>query len=146
MDTTHSFTICIKNKVEELERVHTEHTRFLERLKMPFKVINTIDIALDEILTNIISYGFKDLKVHEIFIKTRLHPHKLVTLVMDDGIPFNPTLKNKPDLSTGITERPIGGLGLHLVKEMSDKLIYHYKKGKNILKIEINVGEKTDGN
>lgn len=64
-----------------------------------------------------------------------------VTLI-DKGIPYNPLSKKDPDMTLAVKERPIGGLGIYMAKNIMDRLSYEYKDGQNILRISKKV--KTD--
>ncbi|HEX3026476.1 MAG TPA: ATP-binding protein [Clostridia bacterium] len=93
-------------------------------------------MSLDEILTNTVGYGFKDSEEHEIIVKFVLYNKTLTIEIRDDGIPFNPLKQPEPDLSQNIEERPIGGLGIHLVRKMMDAVDYRREEGCNILTIK----------
>ncbi|MBK8316480.1 MAG: ATP-binding protein [Acidobacteria bacterium] len=88
---------------------------------------------LDEILTNVISYAYEDADQHLINIRGKLADGFLTIEVEDDGREFDPLKSDNPDLDSGLQERPIGGLGIHLVKKLTDQLEYHRQDGKNLL-------------
>ena len=87
----------------------------------------------DELLTNIISYAYRDDKEHEIGIKVELSSDRLKVSMVDDGIPFNPLGIEKPDTELPLEEREIGGLGIHLVRNMMDKVSYRRRIDKNVI-------------
>jgi PAS domain S-box-containing protein len=101
--------------------------------KMPFAIIQKINIALDEILNNIISYGYKDKEVHEIEVGIELRSARLIIIINDDGMPFNPFKNDPPDTMLTVEERMIGGLGIHLVKKLMDEYEYKRHINKNII-------------
>ena len=101
--------------------------------KIPFAIIQKINIALDEILNNIISYGYKDKEVHEIEVGIELRSARLIIIINDDGMPFNPFKNDPPDTMLSVEERMIGGLGIHLVKKLMDEYEYKRHINKNII-------------
>jgi anti-sigma regulatory factor (Ser/Thr protein kinase) len=105
------------------------------------KCIFEANLALDELFTNIISYGFDDKNEHTIRITISLQNDELVFSVEDDGIPFNPTEVETPDLECTIEECRIGGLGIHLAKNLMDEVCYQRCKDKNILTLKKNIKE-----
>lgn len=95
-----------------------------------------LSLAVDEIATNIINYGYIKAGIENgiIDIVVKSDDEALKVILMDSAIPFNPLnsiLPDKKDLSIPLEERPIGGLGIMLAKENVDKYIYEYKDKKN---------------
>lgn len=85
-------------------------------------------IALDEVLSNIINYGGETIE-----LKIELAGEQLEAVIADDGPPFDPLARAAPDTGLGIDDREIGGLGIHLVREMMDEVGYAYENGQNRL-------------
>ena len=126
-------TIVLANRLTELERVAHEVEAFGEAHRIAAKLIFNVNVALDEILTNVISYGYPQGGEHVITVRLALRAAELVIEVEDDGRPFNPLEIAPPALKESPEERPIGGLGLHLVRKMMDRLEYRREQDKNIL-------------
>jgi anti-sigma regulatory factor (Ser/Thr protein kinase) len=114
---------------------------FGQSMGLSKKCIFEANLALDELFTNIISYGFDDKNEHTIRITISLQNDELVFSVEDDGIPFNPTEVETPDLECTIEECRIGGLGIHLAKNLMDEVCYQRCKDKNILTLKKNIKE-----
>ena len=95
-----------------------------------------INIALDELFTNIISYGFRDDLEHLVKIQIMRENCTLTLCVEDDGIPFNPLKAKDIELPCDIEDYKIGGLGLHLVKKLMDQVCYERCEGKNKLTLK----------
>ncbi len=92
-----------------------------------------IELAADEVLTNVISYAYPD-EPGDITIQCQMDKdHVFVVRIMDTGVPFNPLQVKEPDLSLSLEERKIGGLGLFLVHKMTDRVSYHREGDVNIL-------------
>jgi len=130
-------SIQIKNNLSGLERLNLILAEFGERYHLPSKVLFNLNLALEEILTNIISYGYDDREEHEIIVRLSLEQGELTVEVEDDGRPFNPLEALEPDLNKPLEERPVGGLGIHLVRKLMDELAYQRQEGRNLLLIKI---------
>jgi sigma-B regulation protein RsbU (phosphoserine phosphatase) len=115
--------------LKEIERVNSEFQEFALARDVPSGPVQKVCIVLDELLNNIISYGFDDDESHEISVDVAVYPDHLLIEVSDDGIPFNPFDRIGPDVTLSVEEREIGGLGVLLVTEMMDE--YHYQRHKN---------------
>lgn len=126
-------SIRIKNDLSELERVVQLFHQFSRKNKLPIKISNSIDLVLDEILNNIISYGYNDQKEHEIDIQLSISDGQLILQIEDDGREFNPLDISEADRESPMEEREIGGLGIHLIRNAMDEVYYIYKNKKNYL-------------
>jgi anti-sigma regulatory factor (Ser/Thr protein kinase) len=95
-----------------------------------------INLVLEELFTNIITYGFKDLLEHLVKIQIMRDNGTLKMSVEDDGIPFNPLETKEIELPRDIEDCNIDGLGLHLVKKVMDQVCYARYEGKNKLTLK----------
>jgi len=109
---------------------------------LPEEVEFQIDLVLDELVSNVIRHGLKDDKEHFIEVNLRCDEHDLILEVEDDGVPFNPLDASPPDITKPIVERRIGGLGIHLVRQIMDSLAYERREGKNYLLIRKRLREE----
>jgi serine/threonine-protein kinase RsbW len=98
--------------------------------------MHDLNLALEEILANIISYGYSDNREHEIRVNLSVEPGKVRVDVEDDGQPFNPLEAPEADTTKPLEERTIGGLGIHLVRKLMDGLEYKRQGEKNLLTIK----------
>ena len=106
----------------------------LEEAGCPMKTLMQISMAMDEMFGNIVRYAYGagggDATVRvEVDERTRIAQ---ITLI-DSGVPFNPLAVEKPDTTKPAEERPIGGLGIFLVRNTMDDMAYEYRDGCNIL-------------
>ena len=129
----------LKNQLSEIERLARIVHDFGRRHQIEPQIIYTMKLALDEILTNIISYAYDDAKEHIIVIRLSLDQEKWTVEVEDDGRPFNPLNAPEPDTKQLLGERPIGGLGIHLVRKLIDELEYRRQNDRNILVMRLKV-------
>ncbi len=131
--------ITIENKLSEIETVVEKIAAFCKANKLSDKVANHVDLALDEILNNIIRHGYSDNDPHEIQIILNLEKDTLHIEVEDDGKSFNPLKSEEADTKSSLEERAVGGLGLHFVKKFMDGMDYHYANKKNRLSLTKNI-------
>ena len=122
-------SIKIKNDLKEIAIAIEWFEAFGLENKMAFVIIQKFNIAFDELLNNIISYSYNDEDEHFIDIDIELKDERLIITISDDGIPFNPFIIGPPDTTLSVEERYIGGLGIHIVKNLMDE--YEYKRHVN---------------
>ena len=125
--------ITLANRTAELQRLASEVERFAENYRIPEPDVQALSLALDEVVTNTISYGYDDQGAHEIRIRVTLANGRLSAEVEDDGRAFNPLTAPPPDLSSNVEERAVGGLGVHLVRSLMERVDYRRESGKNHL-------------
>jgi serine/threonine-protein kinase RsbW len=123
----------LKNDLAELDRVSQRLNEFGAHQRLGPQVLRDLDLALEEILANIISYGYTDIREHEIRVSLSMHPGEVRVDVEDDGQPFNPLEAPAPDMAKPVAEMPIGGLGIHLVRQLMDGLEYRRQGDRNLL-------------
>jgi anti-sigma regulatory factor (Ser/Thr protein kinase) len=134
----------IHNQLEEIPLLADRVTAFLADQGVPDETIMTINLCLDELLTNTIEYGYSDLQRHTIGIDMRLHNSELSIEIIDDAAPFDPTLAAPPSsLDEPIESRPIGGLGLFLVRKFTDLIQYSRQHERNHLTLKKRLSENT---
>ncbi|MBU1695011.1 MAG: ATP-binding protein [Verrucomicrobia bacterium] len=129
--------MTIANRLEELRRVEGEVSAFLEARRVPPAWIYAASLALEEMLTNIIKYGYDDDREHEIVLHAALDGRELALTLEDDGHAFDPTALPPPDATRRLEDRPVGGLGIHLTRKMTDGMSWRREGGRNILQIVI---------
>ena len=94
------------------------------------------DLVIEELVTNTIKYGYDDAAAHEIDLHIGFDEGRLVIEVRDDGHAFNPLEQAAPDTTLPAEQRDIGGLGIHLVRQMTDSVIYERCDGCNVVRAE----------
>ena len=92
-----------------------------------------VNLVFDELLNNIISYAFPDHDIRHIKIHVEYSGAQLLITIEDDGLPFNPFQQSEVDISLSVEDREIGGLGIHLVKNVMDEVKYERYKDCNIV-------------
>ena len=133
-------TLLVDNQMSELRRLADFLDDLGEDWELNPGLVLSLNLVLEEALTNIILYGFQDTDKHTIemdFFRPALD--QLVVSVIDDGHPYDPTQKEDPDLSLPAEERPVGGLGIFLIKKIMDKVEYQRNDNKNFLILTKNI-------
>ncbi|MBI3919204.1 MAG: ATP-binding protein [Betaproteobacteria bacterium] len=130
---------AIRNCREEFPRVVDAVDRFAAEHRLSQGVVGDMQVALDEILTNIVDYGYTDHADHEIRIRLRVIDNVLEAAIEDDGFPFNPLESHAPDVSAQLSERRAGGLGIHFVKNLMTEIIYDRVGNRNLLVLRKNL-------
>ena len=127
--------IAVKRDPGEPRRVADEIERVCLERGLSQDIIFKFQLSMDELLTNVISYGFEEV-THDPVITVDIHVDdaEIDVVIRDNGRPFNPLEDAaEPDVSLDAEDRPIGGLGIHLTKAFIDKLAYERVDGFNCL-------------
>ena len=127
------FRIVLNNDIAEITRLGRELAAFGASCGLSAKCVLELNLILEEIAANVISYAYVDDRRHEILIQAALAQGTLVIEVEDDGRPFNPLVIPPPDFCLPLEKMPVGGRGLHLVKALTDSIVYERTGGKNRL-------------
>ena len=126
--------LVLVNDLAELERLAAEVDAFIERNDLPPGLAFTFNLCFDELITNTVSYGYKDSGVHEIHVRLTTDGAEMRAEVEDDGEAFNPFDEAPPpDLSDDIDERRVGGLGVFLVRKTMDHATYRREGDRNLV-------------
>jgi sigma-B regulation protein RsbU (phosphoserine phosphatase) len=126
--------VTLVNQLPEIRRLASAIEEFLGRYDIPADMVFQINLVLDEILTNVISYGFPTGKLSEIEIDMFLDDARVVFRILDFGSSFNPLAQaTEPDLAANLEDRRIGGLGIHFIKTFMDEADYWRQGDKNCL-------------
>ena len=126
-------SLVLRNHLSELKRMSEAVSAWCRGNNISSAVEFHVNLALDEIISNVIRYGWKDLGEHEFNVRLSLLNDEVTIEVEDDATPFNPLEVPMPDLNRPLEERPVGGLGIHLVRQVMDRLEYRRLDGKNLL-------------
>ena len=125
--------VTVKNRIEDLLRVNALFESFATQHDISGRLRYHLLVSIEEILTNIIKYGFDEEGVHPIHITFRRVEEQIEMEFEDRGREFNPLEIGEPDLDIPLEERKLGGLGIHLVKKMVDEAKYRREGDRNIL-------------
>lgn len=126
---------------EHLTECMQECTDFLEAHQAPPDATFAVNLVIEEIITNTIKYGYDLPGEHLIEVEVTLDADEVCVEIHDDGHAFDPFHQPEPDTSLPIEERPIGGLGIHLVKNMMDSCEYRREGDRNIMRVKKSLAE-----
>ncbi len=125
------------NRLDELSRVTEEAVRFVEERGVDGRAVYVVNLAIEEMVTNILKYGYDDSSVHEILLRLEVQPGAVRLVLEDDGHEFNPVTAPEPDVSQSAEDREPGGLGIHLVRKLVERMDYERSGGRNRLTVRI---------
>ncbi len=128
---TETLNLNVLPNLDELGRIAAEVEAMGKREDWSPNLVFRANLVLEELLVNIIKYGQSD-GINGFDITLTSEPDRLTIEVVDEGKPFDPVKDAPPPVLTGsLEDRPVGGLGLHLVRSLVDELSYKRKRGKN---------------
>lgn len=97
----------------------------------PQRLVFDLNLAIDELVTNAFAHGLAGRPDAQITIRLQQRDDRIELEILDNGIEFNPLAADAPDLDEGVEQRPVGGLGIHLVRQMMDQLCYQRVGDRN---------------
>lgn len=127
--------IVLHNRPGEKQRLVGALEAFTAEHGLPAKVHQAAELALEEHVTNVVNYAYTDNAPHEIRVRLSCDACALYVEVEDDGKAFNPLTAPQVDTSVPLERRPVGGLGIHLMRQFMDTLEYRREGGRNILRL-----------
>lgn len=128
-----NLTLRLQSESGAIAPASAEAEAWLETQGMPPDAGFLVGLAFEELVTNCINHGFEDDDEHVIEIVLSIADQTLTILVIDDGREFDASKAPPPDLSSEPEHRQVGGLGIHLLRELSDSMSYERRDGKNRL-------------
>ncbi|MGD2098578.1 MAG: ATP-binding protein [Desulfobacterales bacterium] len=140
-----TYSFGLKNDLSELPVLRRHVENFGQMAGLSRDCLFDIILCLDELFTNIVSYGFDDDRHHLIQFTLQMDKDVLILDVEDGGIPFNPLSKPERRMPIDPKNVKIGGLGIQIVKKLTNDICYQRNRGKNhlTLKKSIQPGESS---
>lgn len=132
-ESTLEETLLLKNDVHEISRLGIFQKSVYAKLNLAPPLSRQLQLAVEEALVNVIDYAYPVGKEDTIEVRMMSDGQILKIVIMDSGVPFDPTAKEKADTTLPAEERQIGGLGILLVRELMDSINYERNQGKNVL-------------
>ena len=131
-------SITLPNDIATITQLSEFVETVCEEKGLDMALTMNLNLALEEAVVNVMSYAYPDSQ-GDVKVDIMIDDQKVVSTLTDSGIPFDPTQKGDVDTTLPAEERPIGGLGIHLVKQIMDKVSYQYVDNQNILTLEKNI-------
>ena len=125
--TNNHYSLVMRNDIQQIPTL----AEWLETIGLPPELNMPINLALEEAVSNVMLYAYPG-KSGQVLVECD-KADKLVFTITDSGVPFDPTQQEDPDVTQSAEERPIGGLGIFLVRQIMDTIHYERKDNKNIL-------------
>ena len=132
-DSVLTRTMTLTNAIREIKRVNAFSKEVAEQLHLDSKQAGQLQLAVEEAVVNVIEYAYPAGSEGQIDIQAQSDGKTLRVQITDNGVPFDPTTKEKADVTLSAEERQLGGLGILLVREMMDSINYERMDGKNVL-------------
>jgi serine/threonine-protein kinase RsbW len=132
---SHAFSVRLANRLSEIAALVDRVESFGREAGLSSDLTFRVALALDEIVSNVIKYGYSDDGNHVIDVRVRVKGGVVTAVIEDEGRPFDPRTAPMPDLDVPIQQRRAGGLGLFLVKAMMDSIDLQRQDGRNILTV-----------
>ncbi len=126
--------LTLAGRLDEIARLGREVEAFGQRAGLDLAVVDAVNIALDELVTNVICHGDAS-ATGGIQVVLAVAGHRLTVEVTDDGRPFDPLSRPAPDTTLDIDSRPVGGLGIHFVRTLMDEISYRREGGCNRVRL-----------
>ena len=126
-------SITLTNDVQEVPRLNVFVDEVCEDMGCDMETTMRMNLAIEEAVVNVIDYAYPSGTVGSVDINVTVYDNHMEFVISDSGTPFDPTKKEDVDISLPVEERRIGGLGIHLVKQLMDKISYERKDGRNVL-------------
>jgi anti-anti-sigma factor len=136
--------ITFTNDLAELERLDRAVEDFGLRLRLSPTSLFDLQLAANEVFTNVVLYGYDDDRPHEILVRLIADEDEVAVEIEDDGRPFDPSTVPTPRLDVPLEERLPGGLGLYLARRVSDAIDYRRADDRNILRIRKKVAQPAE--
>ncbi len=137
--------IILANDLEEVPRLSAFIDEFAEAVGLDFSLTMSLNLAMEEAVVNVIQYAYPQGTKGEVSISAEKDGENVKFVISDSGVAFDPTAKGEVDVDLGVEDRPIGGLGIHLVRQIMDYVKYERKEGKNVLTLIKNTASQEEG-
>jgi len=122
-------------------KVNAAFTDFAQKYDLPAGVRRSFNVALDELLANVLSHGMPGAGAGSLTFEVEPDKERLTVTLIDDGPPFDPFSEAAPDITLSVEDRAIGGLGIHLVRKLMDEVSYERRDGRNVVVLKKDLGE-----
>ncbi len=126
-------TFSLAGSLSELDRLSEMLEMIGERWELSAKAVLQMNLALDELFTNVVSYGIDNQADQQISFSLDNCGDEIKIIVTDGGKPFDPTCAPDPALDLPLDKQPVGGLGIFLMRQYTDRIEYRRENEKNIV-------------
>ena len=129
----HGFRMSVGAHPAGVGEVNAAFAGFAEAHALPAAVRRSLNVALDDLLANAVSHAQTGGDPCSVTVEVELDHERVTVILTDDGPPFDPFGQSAPDTTLSVEERPLGGLGIHLVGQLMDQVNYQRRDGHNVV-------------
>lgn len=129
-------TLFIQNEISELNKLVQFVEELGEELQLTPDLVFNLNLVLEEAVSNIILYAYPQQTGKDITVQADWNGHSLIFTLTDMGKAFDPTQVVEADITLSAEERPIGGLGIFLIKQIMNKVEYQRIEGRNVFTLK----------
>ena len=131
--------LILYNDVKQISRLEGWLEALSEDMNLDPILVPSLNLALEEAVTNVVLYAYPQGTYGSVELEANLEGNTLTFVLSDSGKPFDPTSRPEVDITASAEDRPIGGLGVHLVRQIMDHVQYEWKDGYNVLTMTKNI-------
>lgn len=125
--------LTLPNDIETIPQLNEFIDGFCEQRDIDNDITMSLNLAIEEAVVNVMNYAYPEGTVGYVDIEAEADDDYVTFVISDTGKPFDPTQKDEVNTELSVEDRPIGGLGIHLVRRMMDEISYRYADHRNIL-------------
>ena len=132
-DVRYQRSITLPNDVQAVPQLAEFVDEVCEALGFDMGLAMKMNLAIEEAVVNVMNYAYPEGEKGNVDIEAKADDNNVSFVITDSGAPFDPTAKGDVDTSLGVEERSIGGLGIHLIRQLMDSIDYKRDNGQNVL-------------
>ena len=138
--------LVLPNDIETIPQLNEFIDSVAEEVGLEMSLTMSLNLALEEAVVNVMEYAYPEGQKGNVEIEVTADQEWMTFVIMDTGIAFDPTMKEDADTTLSAEERPIGGLGIFLVRQLMDVIDYKRQDNKNVLTLRKKLGEENASN
>lgn len=129
-------SIILANDISEINKLSQFIDEIGEELSLTPDIVFNLNLVLEEAVANVINYAYPKEEHQSIYLSAKLQDSSIVFVLTDTGKEFDPTMAPEADITLSAEDRPIGGLGIFLIRQIMNQVKYERIEGKNVLTLE----------
>ena len=138
--------LVLPNDIETIPQLNEFIDSVAEEVGLEMSLTMSLNLALEEAVVNVMEYAYPEGQKGDVEIEVTADQEWMTFVIADTGIAFDPTMKEDADTTLSAEERPIGGLGIFLVRQLMDVIDYKRQDNKNVLTLRKKLGEENASN
>ncbi len=138
--------LVLPNDIETIPQLNEFIDSVAEEVGLEMSLTMSLNLALEEAVVNVMEYAYPEGQKGNVEIEVTADQEWMTFVITDTGIAFDPTMKEDADTTLSAEERPIGGLGIFLVRQLMDVIDYKRQDNKNVLTLRKKLGEENASN